>query len=256
MLERLQKVLANAGVASRRACEELIAQGRVSVNGQIVSELGAKVDPETARLKVDGERVRPQPRVYLMLHKPRGVLSTARPETKGERLAVDFAPERLGRVYPVGRLDKDSEGLLLLTNDGALSQRLTHPRHEAPKVYRVTTRGRVGAEAVRQLKGGVWLSDGKAQVAGVRVLQSKKSEGGALEITLKEGKNRQIRRMLAKVGLKVKRLCRVKMGPITLSGLKPGEIRPLHPDELRRLFEAVKLPVPAPAPAGRAPRRR
>lgn len=245
--ERLQKALAAAGIASRRHAEELIADGRVAVNGKTVTQLGTKVLP-TDRISVDGKTISRTPRhVYVMLNKPADVLSTAHDE-RGRRTVVDLVhtPQR---VYPVGRLDLDSEGLLLLTNDGELTFRLLHPRHEIDKEYLVWLDRSPNEEELRQLREGVEIEGGRTAPARVA-----RKSGGTLSITLHEGRKRQIRQMAAALGLEVQHLLRIRVGPLTLGKLKPGEWRELRPEELEALREAAGLPVEPVAPL--AARRR
>jgi 23S rRNA pseudouridine2605 synthase len=250
--ERLHKVLAHAGIASRRECEELIRQGRVTVDGRAVSELGLLVDPRAQAIKVDGVSVRIRPPVYFLLHKPKGVVCTT---AEGERSprAIDYAPKGAGPLHTVGRLDRDSEGLVILTNDGALTEALAHPRHEVPKTYRVLARGRVSPDAIARLKRGVWLAEGKARASEVRVV-SPRPRATLLEIELREGMNREIRRMLAKLGHKVESLVRTGIGPLRIAGMKPGDVRPITREEVEALLRPappVKKKKPArPRPAG------
>lgn len=238
--ERLQKVLAQRGYGSRRACEELISAGRVRVNGE-VAVLGDRVDPETDAVEVDG---RPAPLraglVYYLLNKPTGVVSTAQ-DTHGRATVVDLVPEE-PRVYPVGRLDFETEGLLLLTNDGELTNRLTHPSYGVEKEYLATVEPvPVAAGALRRLRDGVELEDG--MTAPARVSQP---SPGLLRITIHEGRNRQVRRMCEAVGHRVVRLVRVRIGPLSDRRLRPGEWRPLDPAEVRQLIEAMPSDVVSP----------
>jgi len=237
MPERLQKILAQNGCGSRRDCEELIRQGRVAVDGKIVDELGLHIDAETQSIKVDGERLKIVDPCYFLLNKPPGVICTMADDPKITR-AVDFAPKGAGRVHTIGRLDKESEGLIILTNDGDLTERLTHPRHDMPKTYHVTVDGAISAVAITKLRKGVWLSEGKATASSVSVIRHT-PYASLLEIELREGKNREIRRILARVGYKVKALKRVAIGPIRIAGLPTGKIRVLTPGEIALLFEAV-----------------
>jgi 23S rRNA pseudouridine2605 synthase len=231
--ERLQKVLAHAGVASRRRAEEMIVAGRVKVNGEVVTELGTKVNPKLDVVQVDGRTLgKPQAPVYFVLNKPRGVLSSAR-DSRGRTTVVDLV-KHASRLYPVGRLDLDSEGLILLTNDGALAYRLAHPRYEHEKEYRVLVEGVPDAEALQRLRQGVGLEGGRTRPATVRV-EREGGEGTWLRIVLREGRKRQIRRMLDAVGYRVVRLIRVRMGPLHLGNLKPGSYRPLTRGELRAI---------------------
>lgn len=234
MLVRLQKFLAEAGVASRRACEQLIEDGRVFVNGQTVTELGTKVDSSTDRVAVDSKDVAAERKVYILLNKPRGVLCTSR-DTHGRKRVLDLFPPSLPRLYTVGRLDCDSEGLLLLTNDGNFSLRLTHPRYKRPKKYRVKVVGAWRAEATARLLKGV-VSEGEClraeQVAPIQT----GGETAELELIIREGKNRQIRRMMAAIGHPVQRLVRVAMGELTLGDLKSGQWRYLTHEEIHQLL--------------------
>jgi pseudouridine synthase len=253
-LERLQKVLARAGIASRRGCEELIRQGRVAVNGVIVTEMGIKVDPERDQIQVDGEPVRPsEPYRYLLVHKPAGYLSVMN-DPRGRRDLGDLI-ESKGQLFPVGRLDMASEGLILLTNDGELANRLMHPRYEHPKTYLALVRGRPQKRDLWKLRRGVKLEDGRTAPAHVSLVdgwpreligdwwQNKPGESGLttwLRITLYEGKKRQIRRMLSAVGYPVLRLIRVKLGPLCLGKLPPGHSRPLSAYELHLLWQVKR----------------
>ncbi len=236
---RLAKHLAHAGVASRRAAEGLIVAGRVCVDGEIVCDPACDVD-ERNRIEVDGRPLAgPEERVVYALHKPVGVLSTAR-DTRGRPTVVELLGESR-RLYPVGRLDADSSGLILLTNDGALADRLTHPRYEVPRTYRVRVAGGpVGERALRALRSGVELEDGPTAPARVRrlVVGSRAGGGEELELTIHEGRNRQVRRMCEAVGHPVLALRRVAFGPLRLGSLEPGAHRRLGGAELRKLREA------------------
>ncbi len=245
--ERIQKVLANAGVASRRNVEEMIRQGRVSVNGKVMTDLPILIDPERDKVKVDDEGVRLKgkeggQRLYILLNKPKGVYSTNVAQGEQTR-AIDLLPPDLpGRVYPVGRLDAESKGLLLLTNDGELTNQLTHPRFGVVKTYRAVIDGYVEPETLQQLEKGIWLGDSKTgegfKTGKVHMKIIRRSRlNSVVEITLREGRNSQVRRMLASVGHKVRDLTRVKFGPLTIDGLAPGESRLLLPRELRVLRE-------------------
>ena len=241
MTERLQKVLARAGIASRRASERLIREGRVQVNGQVVTEMGVKVDPDTDAIRVDGKRLTPVggPRAYWALHKPSGVVTTmADPE--GRPTVKDLLPRSRTRLFPVGRLDYDSEGLLLLTDDGGLARALMHPRTGVVKTYRVKVRGRPTRETLRRLEQGIVL-DGRATLpAEVRVVRD--APNAWIEVRIVEGKNRQIRRMLEAVGHPVQRLRRTAYAGIVLGTLRPGESRPLSDAEIERLRRATENP--------------
>ena len=235
--ERLQKVLAAAGVGSRRACEELIAAGRVKV-GAKVATLGDKVDPAEAEIYVDGERVVTDARlVYLAMNKPRGVVSTMDDE-RGRAALADYLGQVPERVFHVGRLDADSEGLLLLTNDGALAHRLMHPSFGVPKTYLAEVPGPVRRTLGKQLLAGVELEDGFAQVDRFRVVDSVPGQA-LVELVLHEGRKHIVRRLLAECGYPVSRLIRTAIGPVRLGDLKPGRTRRLARAEIAALFKAV-----------------
>ncbi len=237
--ERLHKVLAQAGVASRRKCEELIAAGRVKVNGEIVTIPGSKVDPHRDHIELDGKPIQlPSEHVYFLLNKPVGYVSTVR-DPQGRPTVIDLLPVQQ-RVYPVGRLDIDSEGLILLTDDGELAQRLTHPSYEHEKEYHVLVEGRPTARALRNLRDGIELEDGYTWPAEVTVLR-REGNGTWLRFVIHEGRKRQLRRMCKAVGHPVRRLIRVRMGPLTLGNLPPGQHRSLTPQERELLAEAVGL---------------
>lgn len=234
---RLQQVLAAAGFGSRRQCEELITDGRVDVDGQTAS-LGMKVNPTTQKIRVDGEALPKTKPVYLAMNKPKGFLCTGR-DQQGRRRAIDLVPQKFGRVFPIGRLDANSEGLLLLTNDGALCQRLAHPKYEVSKKYQVQVAGLVEPDLIVMLKKGVHLAEGIVQ-ADDAVLKSCHKKSSILEITLTEGKNREIRRMLARAGHKVMQLKRVAVGSVKLGKLLSGDVRELTHQEVARLYGAAK----------------
>jgi pseudouridine synthase len=236
-LERLQKVLASRGVASRRAAEALIAAGRVAVNDEVVTELGRKIDPRRDRIAVDGRPVRPPPdKVYVALNKPPGVVSTTH-DPWGRPTVLDLLP-RLGRLYPVGRLDADSEGLMLMTNDGELANRLMHPRYGCAKEYRALVRGEPTAERLERLRQGVVLDDGPTAPAEV-VVEAAEAGRYWLRVTLREGRKRQVRRMLAALDLQVERLQRVGIGSLRLAALPLGACRPLSKTEIAALRGAA-----------------
>ncbi len=237
---RLQKVLSQAGVASRRAAEDLITAGRVEVNGAVVTTLGTRVDPSQDVLRVDGERVPVDvSKVYLALNKPRGVVSTMS-DPEGRRCLGDLVRDRPERLFHVGRLDTDTEGLILLVNDGEFAHRLSHPSHGVEKTYVAEVAGAVGARVGRQLRAGVELDDGPARADAFRVLQQ--SGGKAMvEVVLHEGRKHIVRRLLAEVGHPVRRLVRTAVGPVRLGDLPPGAIRPLTQKELGTLLDAVDL---------------
>ena len=239
--ERVQKVLAAAGLGSRRACEEVIAQGRVAVDGEIVT-LGAKADPLTQVITVDGERIHTNPHlVYLLLNKPPNVVTTVT-DPQGRPTVMDLIPAN-PRVYPVGRLDRDTEGLLILTNDGELANRLAHPRWQIEKTYVAQVRGTVKRHQLRSLLDGVDLDDGRAAAKSVRELGNAQDRT-LIEIVLTEGRKREVRRMLAAVGMNLERLARVKIGPLPLGDISPGKFRPLTGAEVRALYTAVGLGDP------------
>ena len=234
---RLHHVIADAGVASRRAAEDLIRQGRVTVDGEVVRALGTKVDPERSRVAVDDRPLRRRvPRRTLVVYKPRGVVTTTR-DPHARRTVLDLVP-RGSRLFPVGRLDAPSEGLLLLTNDGALAQALLHPSFEVPRTYRASVDDMVRADALRRLARGVSLEGRRSAPCDVRLVRREEGRS-VLEIVLREGQNRQIRRMLQAVGHPVRRLVRTRFGPIALGGLRAGEWRALLPSEERAL-EALR----------------
>ena len=234
MEERLQKILSNAGVASRRAAEEMIRAGRVAVDGITITELGSKYDPARHKIAVDGKFIREyEKRCYILLNKPRGYLSTVR-DDRGRKTVLDLLPDFPVRLYPVGRLDADTEGLLLITNDGAMTQGLLHPRYEIDKVYRAEIEGALTPEKLRHLRGGILLEDGITAPARMRIL-SADDMVTTVEIVIHEGRNRQVRRMFAAVGCRVLRLRRVRFAMLTLKDLPCGASRPLSAEEIREL---------------------
>nr|MBC7244344.1 rRNA pseudouridine synthase [Chloroflexota bacterium] len=238
-MERLHKFLARAGVTSRRKCEELIAAGRVRVNGETVSTPGSKVDPEHDRIEVDGRLITlPQQHIYLMLNKPVGYVCTVR-DPQGRPTIVDLIPPGR-RLYPVGRLDMESEGLVLLTDDGDLTQRLTHPSYEHEKEYHVLVDGEPGPHTLQRLREGIPLEDGLTWPADVTVL-GHDSEGTWLRFVIHEGRKRQLRRMCEAVGHPVRRLVRVRIGPLQLGSLPQGQYRALTEEECTMLRKAVGL---------------
>jgi 23S rRNA pseudouridine2605 synthase len=239
-LIRLQKVLATAGLGSRRACEQLIEQGRVEVDGIRVREQGTRVDPRTAIIRVDGERVptAPDTAVYAF-NKPRGVISTMS-DDEGRPCVGDWVAGRTERLFHVGRLDADTEGLLILTNDGELANRLGHPSFEVDKTYVATVRGQLPPSALKELKAGVELDDGPAHVDSVRIME-KLPDRTLIELVIHEGRNRIVRRMLAEVGYPVTDLVRTRVGPIHLGQQRPGVVRAITGPELRSLYTAVGL---------------
>jgi 23S rRNA pseudouridine2605 synthase len=239
---RLQKVLAAAGLGSRRACEDLIATGRVSVDGVQVQEMGLRIDPATAIVHVDGERINVRDDlVYLALNKPRGVLS-AMSDDRGRPTVGDLVADRPERLFHVGRLDADSEGLLLLTNDGELAHRLMHPSFGVSKTYLATVPAPIARGVARQLRDGVELEDGPVRVDAFRVVQT--SGGRAIvEVVLHEGRKHIVRRLLEAVGHPVQRLVRTSIGPVRLGGQRAGTVRELTRAELAGLHQLVDKPV-------------
>ena len=237
---RLQKVLSHAGVASRRAAEVMIAEGRVSVDGQVVTELGTRVDPRSAIIHVDGQRVPTAPDVrVLALNKPRGVVTTMSDE-RGRPCIGDLLTGIPDRVFHVGRLDADTEGLLLLTNDGELANRLSHPRHEIAKTYRATVRGSMGKHALRALTEGIELDDGPIGCDAARVIQQL-PDRTMVEVVLHSGRNRIVRRMFDAIDHPVIDLVRTRVGPIRLGQQPPGAIREVVGAELGSLYTSVEL---------------
>ena len=258
---RLQKILSSAGVASRRASEQLILEGRVTVNGSVVRELGSKADPAADDIRVDGRRIRTDvAQRYLALYKPRGYVTT-RKDPEGRPTVIDLLGRDVGYIYPVGRLDYDSEGLLLLTTDGALAEQLTHPRHEVERVYEAIVAGAPDDVALEKLRRGVFIDGRRTAPAEVRRGATVKSSGLTTKLTLslREGRNRQVRKMCLAVGHPVRALTRVRMGSITLGRLRPGEWRELTAAEVTTLKRGAKVPSKNPgtrrAP-GRLPSRR
>ena len=247
--QRLQKVLAHAGVASRRACEQLIADGRVSVDGITVTEPGVRVDPRTQEIRVDGSRILTNPElITLMLHKPAGVVTTME-DPEGRPTVAQYGRDYLAehpelpdslRLVHVGRLDTETEGLLLLSNDGELSHRLMHPSFEIAKTYVAIVEGQVEPWVPRKLRRGIELEDGEAKADRVTVKDSG-PRGSIVEITLHSGKNRIVRRMLDAVGHPVTRLARTRLGPLRLGNLRPGQTRPLSGEEIAALQQEVGL---------------
>ncbi len=239
---RLQKILADAGVASRRKAEELIKEGRVSVNGKVVTEMGFKASPFEDHIKVDGKLIKfsTQKAVYFMLNKPKKVMCTVE-DPEGRQTVIDIIRNRIKeRVWPVGRLDYHSEGLVILTNDGELTLRLTHPRYKVPKVYEVKVKDLPAEEKLDKLRKGVYLEDGKTQPCEIYFLKTTR-ENSRFKVVLKEGKKQQIRRMFMKIGHPVMKLKRIEYGPLKLGKLAIGDFRPLSEEEIQELKKACKL---------------
>ncbi|HEX9295198.1 MAG TPA: pseudouridine synthase [Polyangiaceae bacterium] len=238
--ERLQKIVARAGIASRRAAEELILKGRVRVNGAIVNTLGAKADPRVDRVEVDGRRLVAEAPVYWVLHKPRGVVSTVS-DPEGRKTVRDLLGSMPERVFPVGRLDYHTSGVLLLTNDGDFCDGLLHPRRDVPKTYVVKVLGEMKEADRSRWEQGIVIDGEKTHAADVQVLRREKGKTW-LEVTLFEGRNQQIRKMGETTGFRVMRLARTAFAGITSEGLRPGEYRPLSPDELAELRRSFGVP--------------
>ena len=238
--QRLQRVMASAGVASRRECEIIIQEGRVEVDGQIIVKLGYKVDPNKQEIYVDAQKLRIEKLQYFILNKPPGVVSTAN-DPSGRPRVIDLIDTR-NRVYNVGRLDQSSEGLILVTNDGELANRLTHPRYGIEKKYHVQVDGQPKPGDLRKLKEGIYIAEGRVRASNIRFLK-KAGTNSWLEIILDEGRNREIRRMLAAIGHKVRVLKRVSIGPLKLGELPKGAHRQLTPQELRALTKATQTTV-------------
>ncbi|WP_298866032.1 pseudouridine synthase [uncultured Gimesia sp.] len=236
-LIRLQKFLAATGLGSRRHCEEYIETGRVTIDGEAASEFGVKVDPETQVICVDGERVRLQPRRYYLLNKPTGFLCTNN-DPAGRRRVIDLFPNEGQRLFTVGRLDENSEGLILVTNDGAMAERLAHPRYKVPRTYHVQVVGNPTREKLDELRKGVRFKEGVFRVSGLKYLR-KQGKSTFLELTLHEGQNREIRRMMARIGHKVIQLIRVRFGPLNIGKLKSGEYKRLTDWELKKLRDMM-----------------
>lgn len=236
-LVRLNHYMAQCGVASRRASDEFISQGRVMINGEIVKELGTKIDPLRDRVVVDDRLLKPERATYVVLHKPAGVVCTNATREQKTR-AIDLVSSVKGRLFPVGRLDVDSEGLLLLTNDGQFADRMTHPRYGVPKNYDIVVRGQIEYEKIDKIRGGVWLAEGRTQGARIRV-KRRGAERSYLEVEIREGKNREVRRMFSRIGYPVLRLKRTRIGPVTIRGLGKGKYRFLTKSEIDGLLHAA-----------------
>ncbi len=238
--ERLQKVLAAAGLGSRRQCEELILAGRVEVDRKVVVELGTRVDPERQQIRIDGETLKSGRRLYFAVNKPKGVVSTNQ-DPSGRPRVIDLVPAQGQRLFPIGRLDLSSEGLILVTNDGELADLLTHPRYGVEKTYVVQVAGEPTREVLTQLQQGIHLAEGVARAASVKV-RGQRKQSTVLEVVLREGHNREIRRIMAKIGHKVLTLRRTAVGPVRLGTLPPGSARPLTRSEIDSLRRAARRP--------------
>jgi pseudouridine synthase len=240
-LERIQKILARAGIASRREAERMVIEGRVTVNGKVVDELGFKADSSKDHIKVDGKRlVRFEPKIALLLNKPRGYVSTVK-DPKGRPTVMDLLKNIKWRVYPVGRLDFDAEGLLLLTNDGDFTYLLSHPKFSIPRTYLVKVKGVPEEERLTRLKRGVMLEDGKAKAVSVQLLRQREKNSW-IQVVVTEGRNRLVKRMFSAIGYPVLKLKRVGFGPIRLGDLRIGQFRYLTPEEIEKIrkIEATK----------------
>lgn len=234
MAIRLQKILSEAGVASRREAETIIVAGRVTVNGKVVRELGSRADPAVDHIRLDGRPIsRPSPKVYYLLYKPKGVITSMK-DPQGRPTIKGLTHPIRSRVFPVGRLDYDAEGLVLLTNDGDLALKLSHPRYGVPRTYEVKVKGVLSAEEIRRAERGVMLEDGVSPSMKVKPLR-KLTANSWLRVTLREGRNRIIKRTFSVLGHPVVHLRRVKYASLTLEGLRPGEYRALSPDETKAL---------------------
>ena len=244
-MERLQKILSQAGIASRRASEQLMLDGRVTVNGVPIRELGTKADPASDDIRVDGRRVKVvENHRYLLLNKPRGYVTT-RSDPQRRPTVIDLLRGVRDYVYPVGRLDFDSEGLLLLTNDGDLAAKLTHPRHGIARVYEARVLGVPDERDIERLSRGIVIDGRRTQAADIRMLPHKRDAGeSTLVVTIREGRNRQVRNMCDAIGHPVSRLTRIAIGPIRDATLKPGRWRELSSEEVKRLRAAADAPIP------------
>lgn len=241
MQERLQKVLAQAGIASRREAEKIILENKVKVNGKIVNQLGTKVDPLVDKIYIDGKKVQKQKQVYYLFYKPRGVITTLS-DPQGRKAIIDYVKDLSEKVFPVGRLDYNTEGLLILTNDGELSQLLTHPKNKVKKTYRASVVGIAEESLLDKLRIGIKLEDGMTAPALVNLVEYVHEKNlTVFDITIHEGRNRQVRRMCDAIGHPVRYLKRTKFANMTLNGLKRGMMRELMPDEVKKLYkETIK----------------
>jgi 23S rRNA pseudouridine2605 synthase len=240
---RLHKFMASCGVGSRRACEELIVQGRVEVDGRVVTTLGTQVDPDTQVVRCDGRTLHHEPELHYLLNKPRGAICSSS-SSPGMPRALDFLPQRARdrRLFTIGRLDVDSEGAIVLTNDGELCHLVSHPRFGVPKTYRVEVEGEVKDETLDSMRKGVWLAEGRTGEVDASLLHRSR-EKSQLLVTLHEGKRREVRRLCARFGHEVRHLVRVAIGPIELGALRPGEVRVLVPAEVEALRKAARAVI-------------
>ena len=237
--ERLQKILSRAGISSRRAAEKIILEGRVTVDGKIISELGTKADIEKNKICVDGKILTfDEEKIYLLLNKPKNFLCSVK-DDRGRKTVLDLVPNISERIYPVGRLDFDSEGLIILTNDGELTNLLLHPKFKIEKTYRAKIFGELTDEKIKKLRAGIELDDGLTAPAKIFLISREKNFSVA-EITIHEGRNRQIRRMFAATGCEVKKLCRIKFANLNLNGVEVGKFRRLTSKEIKNLYKLAK----------------
>jgi 23S rRNA pseudouridine2605 synthase len=243
-MERLQKILAQAGIASRRKCEDLIAAGKVEVNGEVVTTLGTKADPDQDIITVNGKPIRNEKKVYIVMNKPKGVITSAS-DPEGRKVVSDYLRDVKERVYPVGRLDYDTEGLIILTNDGEFANLLTHPKHHVPKTYMATVKGVPHGSDLDKLKAGIMLDDGMTSPAEVEYkdIDTAKNEA-TISITIYEGRNRQVRRMFEAVSHPVIKLKRIAFGELMLHNLKRGLFRHLTKKEVEELIKLATSPKP------------
>ncbi len=247
--ERIQKILARSGIASRRKAEELVLQGRVTVNGDVRREPGSRADAAKDDIRVDGRRILPEETlVYLMLHKPAGTVTSLK-DPEGRPVVRHLLEERFERLFPVGRLDYDSEGILLMTNDGQFALRVAHPRYRVPKTYRVKVRGSLSPKAMRKLEAGIDLPDGRFVPEAV-AMEGKNPKSTWIQIVATEGRNRVIRRAMEELGYPVQRLIRIAIGGVQLGNLEPGRSRPLKTNEIRQLLSYARKPAEAESPPG------
>jgi 23S rRNA pseudouridine2605 synthase len=237
MMVRLQKFMAEAGVASRRASEEFIREGRVQVNGAVVAVLGTKIDPLHDEVRLDGMRLKPRRKLYIAVHKPRGYLCS-RSDPQRRQIIAELLPKEWTNLYTVGRLDRDSEGLILMTNDGEFCLRVSHPRYGIRKVYRVTVRGRVASDLVPKLEKGVQVGGERLHADRARLLKTHQN-GSVLELELSEGKNREVRRLLEALGIEVELLQRIRIGSLRLGELPAGRWRTLTEPEIKSLLVSI-----------------
>ncbi|MGG3282459.1 pseudouridine synthase [Paenibacillus solani] len=244
-MERLQKIMAQAGVASRRKCEELILEGKVQVNGETVTELGTKADPAQDVITVSGKPIKNEKKVYIMLNKPKGVITSAS-DPEGRKIVSDYLKGIKERVYPIGRLDYDTEGLLLLTNDGEFANLLSHPKYHVPKTYLATVKGVPHGTELDKLRQGIMLEDGMTSPAEVEYKDvDPDNKQSVISITIHEGRNRQVRRMFEAISHPVVRLKRISYGDLLLQNLKRGLYRHLTPNEINQLLQMAKSAKPA-----------